>query len=55
MFHGGAAELAEELRSRLRRELAAADLTVSEMAAAMAVHVGPGVVGVGLYVEPPGD
>jgi DegV family protein with EDD domain len=52
VFHGDAAELAEGLHSRLREELPSANLTVSEMTAAMAVHVGPGVVGIALYAEP---
>ena len=52
VFHGDAPGLADELHDRLRRELAAADLTVSEMTAAMATHVGPGVVGVAMYADP---
>jgi DegV family protein with EDD domain len=52
IFHGDAAGLAEELHEQLGRELTAADLTVSEMTAAMATHVGPGVVGVAMYAEP---
>jgi DegV family protein with EDD domain len=52
VFHGDAAELARELHDRLRRDLPKADLSVSEMTAAMATHVGPGVVGEALYVDP---
>ncbi len=52
-FHGDALELAEELFARLRRDFPRAELTVSEMTPAMAVHVGPGVVGQAMYVEPP--
>jgi DegV family protein with EDD domain len=51
VFQGDAEGLAAELAGRLREELPAADLSVSEMTAAMAVHVGPGTVGVALYVE----
>ncbi len=52
VFHGDALELARELHDRLRRDLPEADLSVSEMTAAMATHVGPGVVGQALYVDP---
>jgi DegV family protein with EDD domain len=51
VFHGDAAGLAEGLHDRLREALPAAELTVSEMTAAMAIHVGPGVVGMALYAE----
>jgi DegV family protein with EDD domain len=52
VFHGDAPEAAMELYRRLRADLPEADLSVSEMTAAMAVHVGPGVVGHALHVEP---
>lgn len=52
VFHGDALELAQELEARLRQELPAADLSISEMTAAMAIHVGPGVVGEAFYVDP---
>jgi DegV family protein with EDD domain len=52
VFHGDAADLAEELERRLREDLPAADLSISEMTAAMAIHVGPGVVGEAFYVDP---
>ena len=55
VFHGDAQELAGDLLDRLRGDLPAADLSLSEMTAAMAVHVGPGVVGVALYALPPDD
>ncbi len=51
VFHGDAASLADELCSRLRRDLPRASLSVSEMTAAMATHVGPGMVGMAAYVE----
>ncbi|HSR23213.1 MAG TPA: DegV family protein [Candidatus Eisenbacteria bacterium] len=54
VFHGDALELAEELEARLRQDLPAADLSISEMTAAMAIHVGPGVVGEAFYVDPAG-
>jgi DegV family protein with EDD domain len=53
VFHGDALQLAEELHARLLEDLPAADLSISEMTAAMAIHVGPGVVGEAFYVEPP--
>jgi DegV family protein with EDD domain len=52
VFHGDAASLAEELEHGLREDLPAADLSISEMTAAMAIHVGPGVVGEAFYVDP---
>jgi fatty acid kinase fatty acid binding subunit len=52
VFHGDALELAEELEARLRDDLPAADLSISEMTAAMAIHVGPGLVGEAFYVDP---
>lgn len=52
VFHGDALELAEQLRERLCQDLPAADLSISEMTAAMAIHVGPGVVGEACYVDP---
>ena len=52
VFHGDALQLAEELFNRLRNDLPAADLSVSEMTSVMAVHVGPGMVGQAMYVEP---
>jgi DegV family protein with EDD domain len=52
VFHGDAPELAEELERRLREDLPAAELSVSEMTAAMAIHVGPGMVGEAFYVDP---
>jgi DegV family protein with EDD domain len=52
VFHGDAVELAEELRDRLGQDLPEADLSISEMTAAMAIHVGPGVVGEAFYVDP---
>ena len=52
VFHGDAAGLAQELEHRLRQDLPAADLSISEMTAAMAIHVGPGVVGEAFYVDP---
>jgi fatty acid-binding protein DegV len=52
VFHGDAGELAEELERRLREDLPAAELSISEMTAAMAIHVGPGVVGEAFYVDP---
>lgn len=55
VFHGDALGLAEELHGRLVEDLPAADLSISEMTAAMAVHVGPGVVGEAFYVDPPDE
>jgi DegV family protein with EDD domain len=52
VFHGDAPELADELERRLREDLPAAELSVSEMTAAMAIHVGPGMVGEAFYVDP---
>jgi len=52
VFHGDALPLAEDLFNRLRSELSEADLSVSEMTSVMAVHVGPGMVGQAMYVEP---
>jgi DegV family protein with EDD domain len=52
VFHGDAPGLAEELERRLREDLPAAELSVSEMTAAMAIHVGPGMVGEAFYVDP---
>jgi DegV family protein with EDD domain len=52
VFHGDALQLAEQLFARLRQDLPEAELSVSEMTSAMAVHVGPGVVGQAMYVEP---
>jgi DegV family protein with EDD domain len=52
VFHGDAADLADELERRLREDLPAAELSISEMTAAMAIHVGPGVVGEAFYVDP---
>jgi DegV family protein with EDD domain len=51
VFHGDAADLAEELLARLRADLPEADLSMCEMTASMATHVGPGVVAEALYVE----
>jgi DegV family protein with EDD domain len=52
VFHGDAAELAGELLERLRRSLPRAEVSISEVTAAMIVHTGPGLVGYGLYVDP---
>jgi len=52
VFHGDALPLAEDLFNRLRSDLPEADLSVSEMTSVMAVHVGPGMVGQAMYVEP---
>lgn len=52
VFHGDAAELAGELVDRVGEELPKAELTISEMTAAMAIHVGPGMVATALYVDP---
>ena len=52
VFHGDALGLAQELHDRLCEDLPSADLSISEMTAAMAVHVGPGVVGEAFYVDP---
>jgi DegV family protein with EDD domain len=52
VFHGDALELAQQLRDRLCQDLPAADLSISEMTAAMAIHVGPGVVGEACFVDP---
>jgi len=52
VFHGDAGELAAELERRLRDDLPAAGLSISEMPGAMAIHVRPGVVGEALYVDP---
>lgn len=52
VFQADAVPLAEELAAGLRSEAAQADLSVSEMTSAMAVHVGPGVVGVASFVDP---
>jgi DegV family protein with EDD domain len=51
VFHSDAADLAEELMVRLRGDLPEADLSMCEMTASMATHVGPGVVAEALYVE----
>ncbi len=53
VFHGDALELARQLHDRLHRDLPRADLSISEMTPAMGVHVGPGMVGEALYVDPP--
>lgn len=53
IFQADAVALADELHRRLREEVPAAELSLSEMTSAMAIHVGPGVVGVASYVEPP--
>jgi DegV family protein with EDD domain len=52
VFHGDASELAGELLEQLRRTLPSAELSVSEVTAAMIVHTGPGLVGYALYVDP---
>jgi DegV family protein with EDD domain len=52
VFHGDSLALARELHDRLCEDLPSADLSISEMTAAMAVHVGPGVVGEAFYVDP---
>ncbi|MBO0683676.1 MAG: DegV family protein [Candidatus Dormibacteraeota bacterium] len=52
VFHADAPELADELLGRLRHDLPHAELSASEVTAAMIVHVGPGLVGYGLYVDP---
>ncbi len=52
VFHGDALELAEDLRGRLAEDFPEADLSISEMTAAMAIHVGPGVVGEAFFVDP---
>ena len=52
VFHGDALELAEELRGRLDQDFPEAELSISEMTAAMAIHVGPGVVGEAFFVDP---
>jgi DegV family protein with EDD domain len=54
VFHADAPELAEELLGRLRHDLPHAELSASEVTAAMIVHTGPGLVGYGLYVDPEG-
>jgi len=53
VFHADAAELAGELLDELGRDLPHAELSVSEVTAAMIVHTGPGLVGYALYVDPP--
>lgn len=52
VFHGDAPELAQELLDLLRRDMPSADLSMSEVTAAMVVHTGPGLVGHALYVDP---
>jgi DegV family protein with EDD domain len=52
VFHGDAPDLAGELAERLRQALPHAELSVSEVTAAMIVHTGPGLVGYALYVDP---
>jgi DegV family protein with EDD domain len=52
VFHGDAPEPARELHDRVREDWPEAELSVSEMTAAMATHVGPGLVGEALYVRP---
>jgi DegV family protein with EDD domain len=52
VFHGDAPELAGELEEQLRRTLPRAEVSVSEVTAAMIVHTGPGLVGYALYVDP---
>jgi fatty acid-binding protein DegV len=52
IFHGDAPELAGELLERLRHDLPSAELSVSEVTAAIMVHTGPGLVGYALYVDP---
>jgi DegV family protein with EDD domain len=52
IFHGDAPELARELLERLRRDLPSAELSVSEVTAAIMVHTGAGLVGYALYVDP---
>jgi fatty acid-binding protein DegV len=52
VFHADALGLAEELHDRLRTDLPDAELSISEMTAAMAIHVGPGVVGEACFVDP---
>jgi len=52
VFHGYAAELAGELLGQLRQTLPRAEMSVSEVTAAMIVHTGPGLIGYALYVDP---
>ena len=52
VFHGDAPELAGELLGQLGRTLPHAELSISEVTAAMIVHTGPGLVGYALYVDP---
>jgi len=52
VFHGDAPELAGELLDELHHTLPAAELSISEVTAAMIVHTGPGLVGYALYVDP---
>lgn len=52
VFHGDTRELADELVLRLRHDLPCAELSLSEVTAAMVVHTGPGVMGHALYVDP---
>lgn len=52
VFHADALQLADDLYTRLLSEFPEADLSLSEMTSAMAVHVGPGVIGQAMYVEP---
>ena len=52
MFHGDTAELAGELLEQLRQTLPRAEMSVSEVTAAMIVHTGPGLIGYALYVDP---
>ena len=54
VFHGDAPELAGELLDELHHTLPSAEMSVSEVTAAMIVHTGPGLVGYALYVDPDG-
>lgn len=55
VFHADALPLAQELRARIRNDLALADLSLTEMTPAMGVHTGPGVVAQAAYVAPAPD
>ncbi|MEW6048305.1 MAG: DegV family protein, partial [Bacillota bacterium] len=53
VMEADAPEEATALMRRVRRELAPAELLLTAFTPAMGVHAGPGIVGVGYWVEPP--
>lgn len=52
VFHTRAAEEAEEMAEKVRKEFRPAELFVSEFSQVMSIHTGPGLVGLAFYNEP---